>query len=76
MGNDVTNPRAFRARAKLLLQEVLHIPSQIINQQLGHAIKDRKECDSNCGSCLLERRKMMQLWSDYVERLMIPDVNP
>lgn len=70
LGNDVKNSRAFRARASIVLREALRIPSRIVNQQLGHGIKDRKECDSNCGSCLLERRKMMQEWSDYIERIM------
>ncbi len=70
IGKEVTKPRAFRASARVLLQEALHIPSRIVNQQLGHGIADRKECDSNCGSCLLERRKMMKTWSEYIEQIM------
>ncbi|MFZ0745287.1 MAG: hypothetical protein WAM85_12830 [Terracidiphilus sp.] len=76
MGSDFTNPPAFRARARILLMETLHIPPQVVNQQLTHRIGYRKECDFNCGTCLRERRQMMQVWSDYLERLVVPSVRP
>ncbi len=41
-GRDIASSDAFRARAKNLLLEDLHIPPQIVNQQLGHAMKDRR----------------------------------
>jgi len=76
MERDVTNSDAIRARAKILLQDVLQFPPQIVDQQLGHALGARPECEFNCASCLLERRKMMQIWSDYVECLMFPAAIP
>ncbi len=73
---EITGSNVFRTSARALLCEELHIPPQIVNQQLGHAIRDRKECDINCSSCLLKRRQMMQKWSDYIERFMFPGTLP
>lgn len=72
LSSEASSADAFRSTAKSLLRDVLRISPQIVNQQLDHAFKHRKECDPNCGSCLLERRKMMQLWSNYIEPIMFP----
>lgn len=72
LSSEVSSTDAFRSTAKSVLRDVLRISPQIVNQQLDHAFKHRKECDFNCGSCLLERRKMMQIWSDYVQPIMLP----
>lgn len=61
---------ALRNGAKVLLLDSLSIPPEIVNQQLGHALEDRKECGVDCVSCLKERRRMMQSWSDYLSNLV------
>jgi integrase len=59
----------FRAMARTILAEVLHIPSEIIELQLGHAVKDANGTAYNRTSFLPERRDMMQQWADYLEGL-------
>lgn len=74
--SEVSSTDAFRSTAKSVLRDVLRVSPQIVNQQLDHAVKHRKECDYNCGVCLLERRKMMQTWSDYIGPIMLPRSYP
>jgi len=59
----------FRAMARTILEEVLHFPGHIIDLQLGHVIKDPNGTAYNRTSFLPERRDMMQLWADYLDRL-------
>lgn len=59
----------FRAMARTILDEVLQVRPDYIEHQLAHAVKDPNGRAYNRTSHLSERRKMMQLWSDYLDGL-------
>lgn len=71
MGFDKTEAtvHGFRAVARTLLDEELGFPPHVIEHQLAHAVKDPLGRAYNRTSHLPERRKMMQDWSDYLDRL-------
>ena len=58
----------FRAMARTILDEVLHYRPDYIEHQLAHAVKDPNGRAYNRTSHLPERRKMMQVWADYLDR--------
>ena len=59
----------FRAMARTLLDEVLGFRPDFIEHQLAHAVRDPNGRAYNRTSHLNERKKMMQEWSDYLEKL-------
>lgn len=59
----------FRAMARTILDEVLHVRPDFIEHQLAHAVKDPNGRAYNRTSHLSERRKMMQQWADYLDGL-------
>ncbi len=59
----------FRAMARTILDEVLQVRVDFIEHQLAHAVKDPNGRAYNRTAHLGERRKMMQLWSDYLDGL-------
>jgi len=59
----------FRAMARTTLDEVLQIRPDFIEHQLAHAVKDPNGRAYNRTAFLDERRKMMQLWADYLDGL-------
>ena len=59
----------FRAMARTILDEVLQIRPDFIEHQLAHAVRDPNGRAYNRTAHLVERRKMMQLWADYLEGL-------
>jgi len=59
----------FRATARTLLDEVLQFPPHVIEHQLSHAVRDANGRAYNRTSHLEERKKMMQIWSDYLDGL-------
>jgi len=59
----------FRAVARTILDEVLHVRPDYIEHQLAHAVRDPNGRAYNRTSHLEERRKMMQLWADYLDEL-------
>jgi len=59
----------FRAMARTVLDEVLHVRPDYIEHQLAHAVKDPNGRAYNRTAHLLERRKMMQQWADYLDVL-------
>jgi integrase len=59
----------FRASARTVLDEVLKFRPDIIDHQLGHKVKDPNGRAYNRTSFLPERRKMMQQWADYLDKL-------
>ena len=59
----------FRALARTILDEVLGVRTDLIEHQLGHAVKDPNGRAYNRTKYLGERIKMMQNWSDYLDRL-------
>ncbi|MFZ0946379.1 MAG: integrase arm-type DNA-binding domain-containing protein [Syntrophobacteraceae bacterium] len=59
----------FRAMARTILDEVLQVRPDFIEHQLAHAVKDPNGRAYNRTAHLPERRKMMQLWADYLDGL-------
>ena len=59
----------FRAMARTLLDEVLGFRPDFIERQLAHAVKDPNGRAYNRTAHLSERRKMMQAWADYLDKL-------
>lgn len=59
----------FRAVARTLLDEELGFRPDFIEHQLAHAVKDPNGRAYNRTAHLGERRKMMQTWADYLDKL-------
>ena len=59
----------FRAMARTILDEVLQVRPDYIEHQLAHAVKDPNGRAYNRTAHLVERKKMMQLWADYLDGL-------
>ncbi|WP_284447330.1 tyrosine-type recombinase/integrase [Fluviibacter phosphoraccumulans] len=66
---DKMSGHGFRAMARTMLDEVLGYPPHIIEQQLAHAVRDPLGRAYNRTAHLSERKKMMQAWADYLERI-------
>ncbi|MBP7766226.1 MAG: integrase arm-type DNA-binding domain-containing protein [Syntrophaceae bacterium] len=59
----------FRAMARTLIDEKLQIRPDLIEHQLGHAVRDPLGRAYNRTQHLPERKKMMQTWADYLDGL-------
>lgn len=59
----------FRAMARTILHEELHQKPEVIEHQLAHKVPDALGSAYNRTKFLKERRSMMQLWSDYLDKL-------
>jgi len=57
----------FRAMARTILDEVLHVRPDYIEHQLAHAVRDPNGRAYNRTAHMPERRKMMQAWADYLD---------
>jgi len=57
----------FRAMARTILDEVLQVRPDYIEHQLAHAVRDPNGRAYNRTAHLNERKKMMQLWADYLD---------
>ena len=68
-GTDEMTGHGFRAMARTILDEVLHVRPEYIEHQLAHAVRDPNGRAYNRTAHLDERRKMMQLWSDYLDEI-------
>jgi len=66
---DTMTGHGFRAMARTILDEVLHIRPDYIEHQLAHAVRDPNGRAYNRTAHLDERRKMMQQWADYLDGL-------
>jgi integrase len=66
---DTMTPHGFRAMARTILDEVLQVRPDFIEHQLAHAVRDPNGRAYNRTAHLLERRKMMQQWADYLDEL-------
>lgn len=66
---DEMTGHGFRAMARTLIDEVLGIRPDFIEHQLAHAVKDPNGRAYNRTAHLVERRKMMQKWADYLDKL-------
>jgi integrase len=66
---DEMSGHGFRAMARTVLDEVLGCRVELIEHQLAHAVKDANGRAYNRTKHLPERRKMMQTWADYLDKL-------
>lgn len=69
IGKDEMTGHGFRAAARTILDEVLKVRVDLVEHQLGHAVKDPNGRSYNRTSFLPERRIMMQQWADYLDKL-------
>jgi integrase len=61
----------FRAMARTILDEVLQVNPNVIEAQLAHKVPDTLGNAYNRTSHIVERRKMMQQWGDYLDGLKV-----
>lgn len=66
---DTITGHGFRAMARTVLDEVLGFRPDFIEHQLAHAVRDPLGRAYNRATHLAERRKMMQAWADYLDKL-------
>lgn len=59
----------FRAMARTILHEELHIKPEVIEHQLAHKVPDALGTAYNRTRFMKERREMMQRWADYLDEL-------
>jgi len=59
----------FRAMARTILHEELHIKPEVIEHQLAHRVPDALGTAYNRTKFLSERRAMMQQWADFLDKL-------
>ena len=71
MGIDKTTAcgHGFRASARTMLDEVLGFPPHLVEHQLAHAVRDPLGRAYNRTTHLPERRKMMQDWADFLDKV-------
>ena len=63
---------------KTMMEEQLGIRSDLIEHQLGHAVKEATGEAYNRTKFLVQRREMMQQWADYLYQLLegyVPSTN-
>ena len=63
-----SRPHGFRSMASTVLNEQ-GWNRDVIERQLAHAERDGVRAAYNYAEHLPERRKMMQAWADYLDRL-------
>lgn len=66
---DTMTGHGFRAMARTILDEVLHVRPDYIEHQLAHAVRDPNGRAYNRTAHLPERRKMMEQWAAYLDTL-------
>lgn len=66
---DEMSGHGFRAMARTIMDEVLGIRPDFIEHQLAHTVRDPLGRAYNRTSHLLERKKMMQDWANYLDDL-------
>lgn len=66
---DTMTGHGFRATARTILDEVLNVPAAIIEAQLAHTVKDPLGRAYNRTAHIQQRREMMQIWADYLDRI-------
>ena len=69
IGKDEMTGHGFRAMARTILDEVLGFRPDFIEHQLAHAVRDPNGRAYNRTAHLPERKKMMQMWADYLDTL-------
>ena len=66
---ETMSAHGFRAMARTCLDEQLHFPPHLVEDQLAHAMKDPLGRAYNRTQHIAERRDMMQAWADYLDDL-------
>ncbi len=66
---DEMTGHGFRAMARTIIDEVLHVRPDYIEHQLAHTVRDPNGRAYNRTAHLEERKKMMQQWGDYLDHL-------
>lgn len=66
---DEMSGHGFRAMARTILDEILGVRPDYIEHQLAHAVRDPNGRAYNRTAHLEARRKMMQLWADYLDKI-------
>ena len=61
----------FRAMARTMIREQLHLDTEYIEIQLAHKTKAPNGTAYDRVSFLPERRQMMQTWADYLDSLKV-----
>jgi integrase len=74
--NDEMSGHGFRAMARTILDEVLGVRPDFIEHQRAHAVRDPNGRAYNRTAHLAERRKMMQDWADYLDKLRESEIIP
>lgn len=69
IGTDEMSGHGFRAVARTILDEVLEFRPDIIEHQLAHEVRDPNGRAYNRTAHLPERKRMMQVWADYLDKL-------
>jgi len=69
IGKDEMSGHGFRAMARTILDEVMGFRPDLIEHQLAHAVRDPNGRAYNRTAHLPERKKMMQAWADYLDKL-------
>ncbi|XAH21629.1 integrase arm-type DNA-binding domain-containing protein [Xylophilus sp. GW821-FHT01B05] len=68
---EVHTAHGFRAMARTIMDEVMGERVDLIEHQLAHAVKDVNGRAYNRTAHLPARRKMMQRWADYLDKLRV-----
>jgi integrase len=66
---DVMTGHGFRASFRTIGDEVLKFRVDLLEHQIAHEVKDPNGRAYNRTAFLPERKRMMQRWSDYLDRL-------
>jgi integrase len=66
---DEVTGHGFRATARTMLQERLGFDPDVIEAQLAHSVRDNLGRAYNRTEFVEQRRKMLQAWADYLEKL-------
>jgi len=66
--NELTG-HGFRAMSRTVLEEVHNFRPEILELQLAHGVRDPLGRAYNRTHHLSERKRMMQVWADYLDEL-------
>ncbi len=69
ISKDEMTAHGFRAMARTNLDEILGFRIEVIEMQLAHAVHDANGRAYNRTQYLEERRRMMQVWADWLDSL-------
>ena len=69
IGKEEMSGHGFRAMARTILDEVLGVRPDFLEHQLVQAVRDPNGRAYNRTAHLPERKKMMQQWADYLDKL-------